>query len=193
MLPAIVVVLGGAITSVEPGLAALTEAAPFETPPHTMNVSAAPASAPRAELPNASCQSQDARSITVCAQRPQGYRLDPTVTEASREAEQRSRSATSAVPAAQAVCSTSPTGCPARLRSLDWANVAFVVATTAVRAAKGEDWTKAFKTGGSTDEYQLYQQAKQRREARDTERAAAVVKREAEEAERLAASKSSSR
>jgi hypothetical protein len=51
-----------------------------------------------------------------------------------------------------------------------------VVATTAVKAAEGEDWTKVLKPGGS-DEYQLYLQAKQERKAREQEaRDAAAIK-----------------
>lgn len=131
------------------------------------------------------CRSSDAKNIVVCAQRKQGYRLDPGVMDATRQVETNSRSATSAVPAAQAMCSAQPTGCGTSLDSLDLANVAVVVGMMGVRAAKGEDWTKAFKTGGP-DEYQLYRQAKQRREAQDAERAAARVRMKAEEAGRAA-------
>lgn len=109
--------------------------------------------------------------------------------EANQEVVTNSRSASSAVPAAQAACATE---CGKGFESLDWANVAIVVGTMGVRAAKGQDWTKAFKTGGS-GEYQLYQQAKQRREARNAERAAAAVKMEAEKADREAGSNASAK
>jgi hypothetical protein len=102
--------------------------------------------------------------------------------KAGEEVKNNSRSATSAVPAAQAACSSSPMGCTKNLGSLDLANVAIVAGTAAVRAAKGEDWAKVFRPGGP-DEYQLYQQAKLRREAEAEERAAAEVKRKAEEQE----------
>jgi hypothetical protein len=65
------------------------------------------------------------------------------------------------------------------LKSLDLANLAVVVGTAAVRAAKGEDWAKVFRPGGP-DEYQLYQQAKQRRDIAAEARAAAGAKRKAE-------------
>jgi hypothetical protein len=64
-----------------------------------------------------------------------------------------------------------PMGCGTGLGGLDLANAAIVIGTAAIKAAKGEDWTKDFKTG-SSDEYQLYLQAKQRREAQAEERAA---------------------
>ena len=94
--------------------------------------------------------------------------------EAKRQVQTNERSATSAPPAAQAVCSKQPTGCGKGLDSLDLANVAIVAGTAAVRAADGEDWTRAFKTGGP-DEYQIYQEAKHRRKVEDDERAAAKV------------------
>jgi hypothetical protein len=137
------------------------------------------------ELSGAACPSHDARNIVVCGQRRQPYRLDPSVMETGREVESNSRSATSAMPTAQAACSASPMGCTKDLRSLDLANVAVVIGTTVARAAKGDDWAKVFRPGGP-GEYQLYQQAKRRREAEAEERAAAEVKRKAEAQEREA-------
>lgn len=121
----------------------------------------------------------------VCAQRSQPYRLDPSVIDAEREKQAIDRSATSPAPPAQAICATQPVGCGDRMDNLDLANVAIVAGTMAVRAAKGEDWAKALRTGGP-DEYQLYRQAKQRRDAQRDQRAAAAAKRKAEEAEREA-------
>ncbi|MEA3058875.1 MAG: hypothetical protein QOE50_287 [Sphingomonadales bacterium] len=184
--PALMLILGGAVASATPAVAASAQATaspPAETGPNSTNGPPAPAR-PRksADGGNGACQSQDTRNIIVCGQRRQGYRIDPSVTEANREADSNSRSATSATPAAQAVCAASPMGCGKGLEGLDLANVAVVAATMGVRAVKGKDWARAFKTGG-TDEYQLYQQAKQRREAEDAERAAAKVKMKAREAE----------
>jgi hypothetical protein len=151
---------------------------------------AAPTSA---NAPNAACQSRDAKDIVVCAQRSQPYRLNPAVDEASRQVEANSRSPTAATPPAQAICSSQPSGCGNGLASLDLMNVAIVAATAGVRAATGKDWTKAIKTGGP-DEYHLYKEAKGRREAEDTERAAAQLRAQAREAEReVAAASGSSR
>ena len=122
------------------------------------------------------CQSPESRDIVVCAQRKQGLRLDPDVAEARRTADAASRSTTAPTPTAQASCSSLPQGCGTGLAGLDLLNVAVVVATTAVKAAKGEDWKKVLRTGGP-DEYQLYLQAKQEREAREQEvRDAAAIK-----------------
>jgi hypothetical protein len=155
-------------------------------------------SAPDAKTTQAvqnACQNRNAREIVVCGQRGQAYRVDPNVMEANREAQTNQRSATSAVPPAQALCSRQPvgppSGCGEGLGSLDLANVAIVVATTAVKAAKGEEWKSIFRPGGR-DEYQLYQEAKRRRETEDDERAAATVRMKAREAERKAHDASSS-
>jgi hypothetical protein len=136
-----------------------------------------PAPAPArktARSPGEGCQPKDARDIVVCAQRRQAYRLDPSIVDAERQGERIDRSATSAMPAAQASCAASPMGCGKGLESLDVANVALVVGKAAVRAAKGKDWASALRTGGP-DEYQLYLQAKRQREAREEEQAAAAV------------------
>src|SRR4051812_23094345 len=114
-------------------------------PASTDALPAAAASPVPAEASDAGCRSQDARTITVCAQRRQPYRLDPDVMKAGAEAKSNSRSATSATPAAQAACSSSPMGCTKDLRSLDLANVAIVLGTAAVRAAKGADWSKVLR------------------------------------------------
>jgi len=135
-----------------------------------------PAPAKAAKPASDPCRSQDSRDIVVCAQRKQGLRIDTDVVDANRQAERNARSATATMPSAQASCSATPQGCGTGLVGLDLANVALVVATTAVKAAKGEEWTKVLKPGGP-DEYQLYLQAKREREAREQEgRDAAAIK-----------------
>jgi hypothetical protein len=163
--PALMLILGGMVASAAP---ASTDALPTPAPPQVHTDA------------DTACRSQDARNIVVCGQRGQQYRVDPSVMKAGEEVKSNRRSATSAKPAAQAACSSSPAECTKDLKSLDLANVAMVVGTAAVRAAKGEDWAKVFRPGGS-DEYQLYREAKQRREAAAEKRAAAEVKRKAEE------------
>jgi hypothetical protein len=132
------------------------------------------------------CPSEEGRNILVCAQRRHPYRLDSDVLEAGRKAESNSRSATAAIPPAQAVCAASPAGCGNGLGSLDLANVAIIAGTMAIDAASGRDWLKPFRPGGP-GEYQLYQQAKKMRETQETERAAAEMKAKAQQAEREAA------
>ena len=127
--------------------------------------------------PRCAKQTASESDILVCA-RPSGdqspYRLDPDVMLAAHAAAADKASGKARVPTAQKSCSATPTGCGRDLAGLDLLNVAVVVGTMAVKAAKGEDWTKAFKVGGP-DEYQFYVQAKRRREAHDAERAAAAA------------------
>lgn len=154
---------------------AVGSAAAASPPPSPPGSAAAPN---RNDAADAVCRSQDARDIVICAQRRQGYRLDPNVVDAEREAKDSSRSATAPMPPAQAACSSQPAGCGRGLEGLDLANAAIVIGTAAIRAAKGEDWTKPFKIG-SSDEYQLYLQAKQRREALEEEARAKAAARKA--------------
>ena len=167
MSPAFILILGGVVGSAAP--------APSSAPPNE-------AASQSRDASDAACSSRDARNIIVCGQRRQPYRLDPNVMEADHQAQINSRSAKTATPPAQAACGSASV-CGKGLESVDWANVAVVAATTAVRAAKGEDWTRVFKPGGP-GEYQLYRQAQQRRQAEAQQRAAAEVKRRAEEEER---------
>ncbi len=131
------------------------------------------------------CSSSDPDAVVVCGNRQRAYRLDSGVVEAGRHAESNSRSATVSMPAAQAACAQSPGGCGIGLESLDLGNVAIVAVKGAVQAAEGNDWTRPFKPGGP-NEYELYKQAKQRREAEAIEAAALRMKRRAEQAEREA-------
>lgn len=192
MSRAMAMILGLTAASLAPGSQPIQAAPPSETargPSKPANRQVSPPSVRKESA--APCAMQDARSITVCAQRRQGYRLDPSVMEASREVEQTNRSLSSPTPAAQAVCSSQTMGCGKGIESLDLANVALVVGTAALKAAKGESWQAAIKPGAA-DEYQLYRQAKRRHEALEEQRAAAKVRIEAKEAERKAASAANS-
>ena len=174
--PALALIVSGAVATVgPPAQADATNSGASHSggqiygPP----IPAAPPQPKPLQVVEDNCKSSDPGEIVVCAEKPEGYRIDPTVMEAQQQAEAASRSANAIVPTAQASCSASPSGCGTGLEGLDLLNVAVVVGTMAVRAAKGDDWTKAFKTGGP-DEYQLYKEAKQRREAHHAEREAAA-------------------
>lgn len=178
MSPAIMRVAAAAVLNATPVFAASAQN-PTTTPTEAgsglnANVPAAEP-AKRSDSAHRECDTPDARHIIVCAERPRGYRLDPSVVEANKEAAVNNRAADSRTPAAQSVCSTQPMGCGKGLGSVDLVNVAIVAGTMAVRAAEGEDWKKAFRVGGP-DEYQLYQAAKRKREAEEAEQAAARAK-----------------
>lgn len=190
VLPAIILLMGGVISNVAAASAAsaqLSASPGLETGTDATTGLPAPATHLKTgERTQGTCQPQEARNIVVCGQRREGFRLDPDVMEAKREVETDSRSASSKVPTAQAACSPQPMGCGKSLDSFDLANVAIVLGTSAIRAAKGEVWTKAFKTGGP-DEYQQYQQAKQRRKAQDAGLAAVRLRLIARQEERQSA------
>jgi hypothetical protein len=163
---ALMLILSGAVAGAQPS----------ESPRNPAH--GPPASAPPRKTGDAAdegCHSENPREIVVCAERRRGYRLDPRVMDAAREAKSGSASATSPMPVAQATCAAQPMGCGKGLEGLDLANVALVGTTMAVRAAEGKDWKGAFKKG-RPDEYQLYLEAKKRREAHEAARAAQAAR-----------------
>src|SRR5436853_236502 len=87
----------------------------------------APAVSPSIKAPQPaedSCASDDPDEIVVCAQKQEGYRIDPAIMEAKGRVERIRRSTTAAVPLAQASCSASPGGCGTDLKGVDLLNVA---------------------------------------------------------------------
>lgn len=152
-------------------LALLAEAAaygPAAPPPKVAPTPAADACA----TPSASASQ---REIVICAQRPNGYRLDPDVMEARREA----KNALAGRPRRPETmkdnpCATvGPMGCRGGA-GFNIAAAAIAAATIAQRLAKGEDIGSIFVTDPSPSEYQLYVEAKHRREAREAEAKAAA-------------------
>jgi hypothetical protein len=110
----------------------------------------------------------DQRSIVICAQRPNGYRLNPDVMEAKRE----KRKGDGGPPgrpsiAVQTPCSVGPQPCQSAGINLIGAGITAV--TMVERAAKGENVGDMFVTDPHPSEYQLYVMAKKRREAREAE------------------------
>lgn len=109
----------------------------------------------------------------ICAPRPQGYRIDPDVLEAKREKKE-----------ALAGRHKPPQnykdhGCqvvgPAPCMDAPMVNLLGAAATAAEmaeRLAKGEQIGGMFVTDPQLSEYQLYQEVKLRREAKEAEEAA---------------------
>lgn len=109
----------------------------------------------------------DTREIVVCAERPEGYRLDPDVTNAKRE--MRELRAGRRKPPERFVdhnCATiGPMGCRF-VPGVNLVDAALTLATMADKALKGENVGRMFVTDPQPDEYQLYLEAKRRREMR---------------------------
>ena len=125
--------------------------------------------------------SGDARTITVCAERPQGYRLDPDVMAAKKAKKRQGRGAAPKQPENHKPdeCSTvGPMGCREG-PVIDVVTAAMAAAQMAAKAAQGENVGKMFVTDPHASEYELYLMAKAEREAREAEEAADKVRAEA--------------
>jgi hypothetical protein len=130
--------------------------------------------------------SADTSEIVICAQKPQGYRLDPDVMEAKREKHSGGRPKRPERMRDNSCASVGPAGCIGGGAGIDLLGAAMVLGTMATKAVKGENVGKMFVTDPQPTEYQLYVEAKRRREAKEAE-AAAVAKAKALQAAKSAA------
>jgi hypothetical protein len=121
----------------------------------------------------------NARDIVICAQRPNGYRLNPDVMEARREIHSGGRPHNPHESFRPHDCGIGPAPC--MTPGINLIGAALVAAEMASRLAKGEEIGSMFKTTPSPTEYQLYLEAKHAREAKEAE-AAAKAKAKAAEA-----------
>ena len=137
---------------------------------------AAPAAPPQpgAAAPAEPCQNRQEKQgdIIICAERPNGYRLNPDLEEAKRELKrQRLKRPENFV---HNDCATvGPMGC----RGGPYINLLAAAATAAEmakRVAEGKEIGSMFKTTPEPTEYQLYLEAKHRREANEAAAAAAA-------------------
>lgn len=115
--------------------------------------------------------------IVVCAQRPQGYRLDPDVLEAKRAMRGGGRPRRPERMRDNSCATIGPMGCRGGA-GINLLAAAITAATMAARLSKGQEIGSMFVTDPQLTEYQLYQEAKHRREAKEAE-AAAVAKAKA--------------
>ena len=112
--------------------------------------------------------------IVVCGERPQGYRLDPDVIEASRgkrgggplKRPERFRDTSCA--------SVGPAGCIGAGAGVNLIGAALTAAEMAARLARGQPIGGMFVTDPHPTEYQRYVAAKRAREAREAEAATAA-------------------
>jgi hypothetical protein len=124
----------------------------------------AAADQPREECP---APSSDSREITICAQRPQGYRLNPDILEAKREL--RRGGAVPRAPGERRIPDGTMPGPPppTGLGAVNLIAVGLTAAEMAKRLAEGKAVGSMFETDPHPDEYHLYLMAKARREARE--------------------------
>lgn len=144
-----------------------------------------PAPKPKKEAAVSACAAppvdMDKGEIFVCAPRPEGYRIDPDVLKASKQARNRTRPKRPERLVDTSCASVGPFGCTST--GIDLLNAALVAATMAQKAISGGNVGQMFVTDPTPSEYELYQLAKSEREAREAEQAtAAKVKAIREEA-----------
>jgi hypothetical protein len=133
---------------------------------------AKPPAAPAADNCGAPQTGASSREIVICAQRPNGYRLDPDVMAARLHKHQQlaGRPKTPMEKVTQNDCVVGPQGCFSA--GINLIGAALTAAEMAERLSKGEEIGSMFKTEPQPDEYQLYVEAKHEREAKEAQQAA---------------------
>lgn len=112
--------------------------------------------------------------IVVCGQKPQGYRIDPDVMAARREAHRggnRPKRPDRMVDRSCAVVGAA--GCIGANPGINLLGAALTAAEIASRLVKGQEIGSIFVTDPQRSEYQLYLEAKRDREGKEAEAAAA--------------------
>ncbi len=159
-------VAGEVAAKAEPAAAATADLAPTTDGPAKDSETKAANRCPT--LPNA-----QPGEIVVCAERPQGYRLDPYLLEANR-AKRSGRPKRPERMRDTSCASVGPMGCMGTGAGIDIIGGAMVAATMVARAIRGENVGRMFITDRQPTEYELYREAKRQREAEEAEVAAAA-------------------
>jgi hypothetical protein len=167
-------------------------AVPADAPPAIYGPAAPavpkPAAAPAkpAETCPTPAQAGNSQEIVICAEKPQGYRINPDVLKARREKRSGGRP-TRPGPIAMkdnscTVVGTAP--CMGVFTGINLLAAAATLAEMGDRLSKGEEIGSMFVTDPQPSEYQLYLEAKREREAKEAEKAkAAAAKAKAAAAE----------
>lgn len=114
--------------------------------------------------------SADAKTIVICTQRPQGYRINPDVLEARREMKSGGRPVRPGGTIRPDCATVGPAPCVQA--GINLIGAALTAAEMAKRLASGQEIGSMFLTDPHPTEYQLYQMAKARREAEEAEKTA---------------------
>lgn len=134
--------------------------------------------APAADPCATASADRDTRDIVICAQRPEGYRINPDVMTARREIVSGGAPRYPHEMFRRKDCGTIGPA-PCFEAGINLLAAATTVAAMAQRLATGQEIGTMFVTDPQPDEYQLYRLAKQRREAREAEAALAAAKAKA--------------
>jgi hypothetical protein len=124
--------------------------------------------------------SGNSREIVICAQRPNGYRIDPDLMEARKEKREANagRLKTPGEKARISSCGVGPQPCGTP--GINILAAAMTAVEMAKRIAQGKEIGSMFLTTPEPTEYQLYVQAKHRREQREAEAKAEALARAAQ-------------
>lgn len=160
-------------------LLAQTAASTVASSPKTASSTEPAAAPPPKPAPPATTASDESCSpktlsgdqIVICAERPQGYRLNPDVMEAKREMRSGGRPVRQATEAPPPDCRTVGPA-PCMTAGINLLGAAVTAAEMAKRLAAGQEVGSMFVTDPHPSEYQLYLEAKKRREALEAEKAA---------------------
>ncbi len=140
-------------------------------PPQPPKPRAKPAVPKTAEGCRTQPPSADATEIIVCAERPQGYRINPDVRTAKRQS-RSSRPTRSTAHMRDSNCaSVGPMGCTGGA-GINLLGAAMTAVQMATKALRGENVGEMFVTDPQSSEYDLYLAAKRKREAEEAEAAA---------------------
>lgn len=155
-----------------------------------------PAPQPKKEAAVSACAAppvdKDKGEIFVCAPRPEGYRIDPDVLKASKQARNRTKPKPPERLVDNSCASVGPHGCTTT--GVNLLNAALVLATMAQKAVSGGDIGQMFVTDPQLSEYDYYKLAKSEREAKEAaEATAAKVKAIKEEHDAATAAKAGSK
>jgi|SRR3954447_19380197 hypothetical protein len=127
--------------------------------------------------PTPAPQAANSQDIVICAEKPQGYRINPDVLKARREKHSGGRP-TRPGPIAMrdnscTVVGTAP--CIGVFTGINLLAAAATLAKMGDRLSKGEEIGSMFITDPHPSEYQLYVEAKREREAEEAQRAKAAA------------------
>ncbi len=117
----------------------------------------------------------DSRQIVICAERPQGYRIDPDILEAKRESRSPGRPVRPGGTVRPDCATVGPVPC--MNAGINLLAAAATAAQMAQRLSKGQEVGSMFQTDPQPDEYHLYLMAKARREEAEKEKAALAWKK----------------
>ena len=163
---------------------AASAAAPAEASPAVYGPAAPAVPKPVAApvKPTQSCSPPPAptgasQEIVICAEKPQGYRINPDVLKAKREKRSGGRPTRPGPIAIKdnscTVVGTAP--CMGVFTGINLLAAAATLAKMGDRLSKGEEIGSMFVTDPQPSEYQLYVEAKREREAKEAEKAKAAA------------------